>query len=88
MRIGTSMELPEGYENIEWYGEGPVESYSDRIEFARVGRYTSTVSDMFYPFLYTQDTGNLVGTKWFTVTDPSKKSALYRRGSGSGSASI
>ena len=76
MRIGTCMELPEGYENIEWYGEGPVESYSDRIEFARVGRYTSTVSDMFYPFLYTQDTGNLVGTKWFTVTDPSKKSAL------------
>ncbi len=76
MRVGTTMELPAGYENIEWYGAGPVESYSDRIQFARVGRYASTVSEMFYPFVYTQDTGNLVGTKWFTVTNPEKTTAL------------
>ncbi len=76
MRVGTQMELPEGYENLEWYGAGPVESFSDRIEFARIGRYASTVSEMFYPFVFTQDTGNLVNTKWMTVTNPENKNAL------------
>ena len=75
-RIGTVMELPAGYENVEWYGNGPVESYWDRVDFARVGRYTGTVSEMFYPFVYTQDTGTLTGTKWITVTDPTKDAAM------------
>ena len=76
LRIGTEMRLPEGYENITWYGNGPVESMSDRNNFAIVNKYQSTVSEMFYPYLDTQDTGTLTGTKWFTVTDPKKKEAL------------
>lgn len=68
LRIGTNMRLPGGYENITWYGDGPVESMSDRNNFAVVGRYQSTVSEMFYPYLDTQYTGTLPGTKWFTVT--------------------
>lgn len=75
-RIGTVMELPAGFENVEWYGNGEVESYSDRQDFARVGRYSATVSKMFYPFLFTQDTGNMTGTKWFTVTNPQASGAL------------
>lgn len=80
LRIGTNMRLPGGYENITWYGDGPVESMSDRNNFAVVGRYQSTVSEMFYPYLDTQDTGTLTGTKWFTVTDPDQKEALVVAG--------
>lgn len=80
LRIGTNMRLPGGYENITWYGDGPVESMSDRNNFAVVGRYQSTVSEMFYPYLDTQDTGTLPGTKWFTVTDPNQKEALVVAG--------
>ncbi len=76
LRIGTNMRLPGGYENITWYGDGPVESMSDRNNFAVVSRYQSTVSEMFYPYLDTQDTGTLPGTKWFTVTDPDHNEAL------------
>lgn len=76
LRIGTNMRLPAGYENVCWYGNGPVESMSDRNNFAVVGKYESTVSSMFYPYLDTQDTGTLTGTKWFTVTDPERKEAL------------
>lgn len=80
LRIGTNMRLPGGYENITWYGDGPVESMSDRNNFAVVGRYQSTVSEMFYPYLDTQDTGTLPGTKWFTVTDPDHNEALVVAG--------
>ncbi len=80
LRIGTNMRLPGSYENITWYGDGPVESMSDRNNFAVVGRYQSTVSEMFYPYLDTQDTGTLPGTKWFTVTDPDHNEALVVAG--------
>lgn len=76
IRIGTVMELPEGYENVEWYGNGPVEAMWDREDFATVGRYTNTVSGMFYPYLDTQDTGTVTGVKWISVTNPSAKSAM------------
>ena len=70
------MELPEGYENVEWYGNGPVEAMWDREDFATVGRYSNTVSGMFYPYLDTQDTGTVTGVKWISVTNPSAKSAM------------
>ena len=76
IRIGTVMELPEGYENVEWYGNGPVEAMWDREDFATVGRYSNTVSGMFYPSLDTQDTGTVTGVKWISVTNPSAKSAM------------
>lgn len=76
LRIGTSMELPEGYENVEWYGNGPVEAMWDREDFARTGIYHTTVSEMFYPYLETQDTGTVTGVKYITLTNPSRKSAL------------
>lgn len=76
MRIGTTMTLPAGFENVTWYGNGPVEADWDRETFARVGIYEDTVSRLFYPYVESQDTGTLTGVKWFTVTDPSKAAAL------------
>ncbi len=76
IRIGTVMELPAGYENVEWYGNGPVEAMWDREDFAVVDRYQSTVSEMFYPYLDTQDTGTVTGVKWITVTKPDADSAM------------
>ncbi len=76
IRIGTVMELPAGYENVQWYGNGPVEAMWDREDFARVGIYNTTVSELFYPYLDTQDTGTLTGVKWITVTNPAKAGAL------------
>ncbi|MCD7825813.1 MAG: DUF4981 domain-containing protein [Clostridiaceae bacterium] len=70
LKQGTVIVLPEGSENITWYGNGDCESYSDRNSYTRVGEYTSTVSDMYYPFANPQDCGNLTGVKWISVTNP------------------
>ncbi len=82
-RVGTYLTLPEGFENIQWYGNGPVEAVWDRETFARMGVYDkdikgrpATVSGMFYPYVKTDDTGTLTGVKWFAITDPSKTATL------------
>lgn len=69
-KVGTVMTLPQGSENITWYGNGDSESYSDRCSYTRVKEYTSTVNDMYYPFVRPQDCGNLTGVKWISVTNP------------------
>lgn len=76
VRIGTVMKLPEGYEQVAWYGNGPVEAVWDREDFARVGRYETTVSELFYPYLDTQDTGTITGVHCFSITDPGKAGAM------------
>ena len=75
-RIGTVMRLPEGFEKVVWYGDGPVETMSDRNTFARVGKYTSTVWDMFYPYHVPQDTGTVGNLRYITVTNPNTSYAL------------
>ena len=76
LRVGTNLVLPSGAENVYWYGKGGYETMIDRCYGAKLGAYSSTVDKMFYPYLDTQDTGNLTGVKWFTVTDSNKKTAL------------
>lgn len=70
MKIGTTLALEKGLENITWYGNGDGESYNDRQSYTRVGQYDSTVNDMFYPFARPQDCGNLTGVKWIGITNP------------------
>lgn len=69
-KIGTVLTLPEGSESISWYGNGEGESYSDRSSYTRIGEYTSTVNQMYYPFARPQDCGNLTGVKWISVSNP------------------
>ncbi|MDE6635073.1 MAG: DUF4981 domain-containing protein, partial [Lachnospiraceae bacterium] len=76
LRVGTEMILPQGYENVYWFGRGPVETMTDRCTGEMVGAYSSTVSEMFYPYLDTQDTGNLTGLRWFTVTNDNNRTAI------------
>ena len=76
LRIGSMMTLPEGYENVTWYGNGPVESYQDRNTNSKVMINKNTVTDLFYPFIKTQDTGNLTGVKWISVESEAKENAI------------
>jgi beta-galactosidase len=46
-RIGTRFELHGQYDQVEYYGRGPDENYWDRKEGSPVGRYKTTVDEMF-----------------------------------------
>ena len=56
-RLGTTWHLDASLENVEWYGRGPHENYVDRNASAFVGRWKSTVTDLFVPTVRPQDNG-------------------------------
>lgn len=57
-RFGVHAEMIEGFENVEYYGRGPAENYSDFKEHSPIGRYTETVSEMAHKYIKPQDSGN------------------------------
>ena len=68
-RVGMQFELPATITNLKWYGRGPFESYADRKDAAKVGLYTSTVADQFFPYTMAQENGNKTDVRWVELTD-------------------
>jgi hypothetical protein len=67
--VGMLLTLPEGFENVTWYGRGPIENYCDRKLGADVGVYNSTVDDFFIPYSEAQETGNRTDVRWVSLTN-------------------
>ncbi len=62
-RIGMTMEFPAHFEQVEYYAYGPFENYVDRRGGSSLGRYYTTVSDMFEPYPKPQSMGNREGLR-------------------------
>lgn len=57
-RIGMAMAFPADFESVEYYARGPWENYADRVTGSFLGRYNTTVTDMFEPYPKPQSMGN------------------------------
>ena len=68
-RIGVTLLLSPELEQLAWFGRGPWENYSDRKAAALVGRYQSTVSDQYVPYIMPQEHGNKCDVRWLTLTN-------------------
>ena len=68
-RIGLVFEIPESLEHLVWLGRGPHESYPDRKRGAAFGRYESTVTDQYVPYVMPQEHGGHTDTRWFALHD-------------------
>lgn len=77
-RFGMNWILPEGFETIEYYGNGPVENYQDRNYAAPAGIYKQTVAQQFYPYIRPQETGNKTGIRWYKVENAKGKGLLIQ----------
>lgn len=69
-RIGMTMEFPQNFEQVEYYAYGPYENYVDRRGGSMLGRYYTTVSDMFEPYPMPQSMGNREGLRDLLLFDP------------------
>ncbi|MDP3446034.1 MAG: beta-galactosidase small subunit, partial [Ignavibacteria bacterium] len=67
-RIGLQFSLPSTYTNIEWYGNGPHESYADRKESAYAGLYNGKISDQHFPHVMPQENGNKSDVRWMFLS--------------------
>jgi beta-galactosidase len=57
-RVGVVLLLPTELEQLEWLGRGPWESYPDRLASTIVGRFESTVSEQYVPYILPQEHGH------------------------------
>ncbi|QEN06909.1 DUF4981 domain-containing protein [Oceanispirochaeta crateris] len=71
-RIGLIMTLPEGYEQLSWFGKGPWENYRDRDASSFCGVYEQSVSEQFVPYILPQECGNHSGTRWMKLSNGEK----------------
>ena len=67
--FGMIMKLDADYDQIRYYGNGPMECYSDRSEGAKLGIWQTTAKGNMTPYLRPQECGNRTGVRWAEVTD-------------------
>jgi beta-galactosidase len=77
-RLGVVLGLAPGMEQLEWYGPGPHESYCDRKAGAPVGRYRSTVTDQYVPYILPQEHGNKVDVRWLALRHTDGNGLLFQ----------
>ena len=64
-RFGMQLVMPKKFENISFYGRGPIENYSDRNHATQLGIYNQSVTDQFYSYIRPQETGNKTDIRWW-----------------------
>lgn len=70
-RVGVVLTLPAGLELLRWYGRGPWDNYADRKASAMIGRYESTVTAQYVPYILPQEHGHKSDTRRLSLTDES-----------------
>ncbi len=70
-RFGMRMQLPAGFDNLEYYGRGPEENYADRNSAAFIGIYKAQVDSLKMPYIRPQEYGYHTDTRWLKLSDAS-----------------
>ena len=71
-RAGVRFDLVAGYENLAYFGRGPVENYADRKTGSLVARYATTVSAEYVDYVMPQEHGHHTDVRWLELS-PARK---------------
>ena len=63
-RFGFRFTMPEGTEQLKYFGYGPNESYEDKNLSSRLGLFSSSVSKNYEPYIFPQENSSHTGCKW------------------------
>jgi len=67
-RVGMKMQMPSEFTQLEYFGRGPWENYSDRKSSTFVGHYKSTVAEQYVPYIRPQENGHRTDVRWFSLS--------------------
>ncbi|MEM9418598.1 MAG: glycoside hydrolase family 2 TIM barrel-domain containing protein [Planctomycetota bacterium] len=67
-RVGVIFTAAKGLEQLDWFGRGPGESYSDRKTGKAIGRFRSTVKDEYVPYVLPQEHGLKADVRWCALS--------------------
>lgn len=76
-KFGVSLEMPKQFENIEYYGQGDKENYSDMWTHSLIGIYKDNAHNMLQKYIRPQDSGNRSEVRWAKVTDKDGKGLMF-----------
>ena len=68
LRYGLKVDLPYSMDHSKFYGRGPIENYVDRKSSERLGIYSQTADQQFYPYIRPQETGTKSDIRWWQQT--------------------
>ncbi len=73
-RFGMRMQLPNKFDDLNYYGRGPYENYSDRKSASFIGLYNDKVENQYQnSYIRPQESGYHTDVRWFTLTNPAGK---------------
>ena len=68
-RIGMRLRLNREYDNMEYFGRGPWENYTDRNTAALVSRYKGKTGDQHFLYVRPQENNYHTDVRWFSITN-------------------
>jgi beta-galactosidase len=75
-KVGMQTGIKRSYEDIEWFGRGPMENYIDRRYGFDAGIYNQDIFDFMEPYVVPQENGNRTDVRWMYLHDSKKKEGL------------
>ncbi|MBL0268724.1 MAG: DUF4981 domain-containing protein [Chitinophagaceae bacterium] len=75
-KIGMQLATRKEYRQIEYFGRGPMENYTDRRYGFDAGLYRQDINDFIEPYAVPQENGNRTDVRWMFLQEPTSKEGL------------
>ncbi|GAA4586700.1 glycoside hydrolase family 2 TIM barrel-domain containing protein [Planotetraspora phitsanulokensis] len=76
-RVGSVWETDAGFDDFEWLGQGPWETYPDRCAGGPIGAYRARVDRLFTPYARPQESGGRHAVRRFALTGDTARLAVH-----------
>ncbi len=67
-KFGMRMRVPSPFNQVEWYGRGPLENYPDRKMSQNIGHWALPLNQFMVDYVHPQDNANRCDVRWFTLS--------------------
>ena len=75
-KIGMQMGIERSYDQIQWFGKGPLENYVDRRYGFDAGVYEKQLNDFMEPYVVPQENGNRTDIRWMYLYNKKSTNGL------------
>lgn len=75
--FGVLFKFNADYDCVEWYGNGPAETYEDRKQGAKLGVYRNKAADNMAAYLVPQECGNKTDVRYAKVMNRQGRGILF-----------
>lgn len=75
--FGMLFKVDADLDNLEWYGNGPQETYADRQRGAKLGIFRNKVEENMARYMVPQECGNKTEVRYAKVTDAKGRGVLF-----------